>query len=147
MEPEKVLSSPMLTVNAVKLMCAGITTFAFGILLVATGRTLFQSDGNTAAHAREGTGWAFCALVGMAAGIVAAVMSIITIPPETTWPLHGTHTVVITDGTWTRIEELAGPDGSADEKLRILLEQARWNPESCPETPVPESAPCRTGPE
>ena len=48
MEPEKVLSSPMLTVNAVKLMCAGITTFAFGILLVATGRTLFQSDGNTA---------------------------------------------------------------------------------------------------
>ena len=44
-EPEKALTNPMPTVNAVKLMCAGIITFAFGILLIAAGTTLFKSDG------------------------------------------------------------------------------------------------------
>lgn len=145
-EPEKALTNPMPTVNAVKLMCAGIITFAFGILLIAAGTTLFKSDGNTAAHARVGTGWAFCALAGMAAGIALAVISIITIPPETTWPLTGTHTVVITDETWTRLAELA-PEGTAEEKVRSLLEQVTWGLDDCPGTQLPESAPCRPGPE
>lgn len=140
-EPEKALTSPMPTVNAVKLMCAGITTFAFGILLIAAGTTLFRSGGNTAAHARVGTGWAFCALAGIAAGMALAVISIITIPPETTWPLTGTHTITLTDETWMRIEELVGPSGSPEEKVRTLLEQVELDLDDRPGSQPRESAP------
>lgn len=74
------------------------------------------------------------------------VLGMDAIDRDATFEPDAARTITITEETWTRIEELDS-EGTAEEKVRALLDQATWKPGECPGTQMLEVPPCEPAPE
>ena len=120
-------TGPIELTEAVKYSGGGILTGGFAFMVVRVHWTIFpgtvpQQDRHSRKE-RDSKG--VTDILGtMVLGLLAWVIILALIPPDI--PLSGdtSKSVRVSEETWERVEDLVGPEGTADEKVGQLLETA-----------------------
>ena len=120
-------TGPIELTEAVKYAGGAILTGGFAFMVVRVHRTIFpgavpQQDRHSRKE-RDSRG--VTDILGtMVLGLLAWVIILAFIPPDK--PLSGdtSKSVRVSEATWERLEDLVGPEGTADEKVGRLLETA-----------------------
>ena len=118
-------TEPISMITAVKYAGGGILAATFTFMVVRIHRTLFpQGVLEEKRHSRKenDTRGVMDILGTMVLGLALWVVILVFVPPDK--PLSGntSRSLKVSEATWERLEDLVGPEGTAEEKVGRLLE-------------------------
>ena len=117
-----------LTINLLKLTITGASAITYALLIMLAAVAIFQ-DRRTPLRIRERRKTEESTRVFSTLGVLitlaaAMILCVIFIPPDAKWSGDMSRTIRIKNENWARLEALVGPEGTADQKIRRLLDIA-----------------------